>query len=84
MIVVVIGFHKHGIIIDSMRQSSVHHCHCEERSDVAIRFPLVQTNSTEMLKKSQPLGNGLPRQCAHWLAMTVVVGTLVEPSYILR
>ena len=37
MIVVVISFNKHGTLYNFMRQSFVHHCHCEERSDVAIR-----------------------------------------------
>ena len=32
-------------------------CHCEERSDVAIRFLFA-------------VKRGLPHQCAHWFAMT--------------
>ena len=40
-------------------------CHCEERSDVAIRFSLGTVRIGTCCK-----GNGLPRQCAHWLAMT--------------
>ena len=38
-------------------------CHCEERSDVAIRFPLTTRGwcGGEC---------GLPHQCAHWFAMT--------------
>ena len=38
--IVIIGFNKHGILFNFMRQSFVHHCHCEERSDVAIRILL--------------------------------------------
>ena len=52
-------------------------CHCEERSDVAIRFSLGTVRIGTCCK-----GNGLPRQCALLLAMTVVVGTLAEPSYV--
>ena len=37
-------------------------CHCEERSDVAIRSPYVVLCGGEY---------GLPHQCAHWFAMTV-------------
>ena len=61
-------------------------CHCEERSDVAIRTPCSEaereailwanTKSTANLPEQQSAcqvflrGRGLPRQCAHWLAMT--------------
>ena len=52
-------------------------CHCEERSDVAIRFSLGTVRIGTCCK-----GNGLPHQSADWFAMTVVVGTLAEPSYV--
>ena len=52
-------------------------CHCEERSDVAIRFSLGTVRIGTCCK-----GNGLPHQRARWFAMTVVVGTLAEPSYV--
>ena len=38
-------------------------CHCEERSDVAIRFPCVMLCVRE---------HGLPHQRARWFAMTRV------------
>ena len=38
-------------------------CHCEERSDVAIRFPCVMPCVRE---------HGLPHQRARWFAMTRV------------
>ena len=61
-------------------------CHCEERSDAAIRSPAVgqnrkailwaNTESVTNLPKQQPTcpvslrRRGLPHQCAHWFAMT--------------
>ena len=39
-------------------------CHCEERSDVAIRFSLAQADLMEMFKYFDILGNGLPRRFA--------------------
>ena len=61
-------------------------CHCEERSDVAIRSPCSSTkrkailhgksvetaNLPEVVLSCQVSlrGNGLPHQCAHWFAMT--------------
>ena len=61
-------------------------CHCEERSDVAIRSPRSKAKrkailwanpkSATNLPKQQPIcrvslrGRGLPHQCAHWFAMT--------------
>ena len=44
-------------------------CHCEERSDVAIRSPYVVLCGGEY---------GLPHQCAHWFAMTSVVRRFLE------
>ena len=64
-----------------------YHCHCEERSDVAISW-YYPPKHTAVLKivpgdchgplglamtcffDRFPKGSGLPRQCAHWLAMT--------------
>ena len=61
-------------------------CHCEERSDVAIRSPCsgaereailwANTKSITNLPEQQSAcqvflrGRGLPHQCAHWFAMT--------------
>ena len=61
-------------------------CHCEERSDVAIRIlcgraqqkAVLWANSSGVtnLPQQQPAcqvslrGRGLPHQCAHWFAMT--------------
>ena len=68
-------------------------CHCEERSDVAIRSPfrnmyriptlspppvIARSEATwqsvllfvACTESNAARGNGLPRQCAHWLAMT--------------
>ena len=61
-------------------------CHCEERSDVAIRSPCSTTSQKAVLwantKKYYEFaqkriyrclslrGCGLPHQCAHWFAMT--------------
>ena len=61
-------------------------CHCEKRSDVAIRTPCGSTEQNAVLRahtkgarnlpKQQPTcqaflrGRGLPHQCAHWFAMT--------------
>ncbi len=61
-------------------------CHCEERSDVAIRNPCGSTKQnailwantesvTDLPEVAQTCqvslrGNGLPHQCAHWFAMT--------------
>ena len=61
-------------------------CHCEERSDVAIRTPCSSTKRkailwantesvTDLPEVAQTCqvflrGNGLPHQCAHWFAMT--------------
>ena len=61
-------------------------CHCEERSDVAIRTPCSSTKRKAILKANTESvtdlpevaqtcqvflrGNGLPHQCAHWFAMT--------------
>ena len=42
-------------------------CHCEERSDVAIRSPYVVLCGGEY---------GLPHQCAHWFAMTFFGGAV--------
>ena len=39
-------------------------CHSEERSDVGIRIPLVRV---QFVGK-----HGLPHQCAHWFAMTIL------------
>ena len=58
MIVVVISFNKHGTLYNFMRQSFVHHCHCEERSDVAIRFPFCTGGLDGKAQKTQPLENG--------------------------
>ena len=52
-----------------LRVGTVYHCHCEERSDVAIRPP-------PACKK-----NGLPRQRARWLAMTFLLVTLFSLLY---
>ena len=59
-------------------------CHCEERSDVAIRSPCGNTDNNEQFWAKRyefavTLFNiatvscgeyGLPHQCAHWFAMT--------------
>ena len=44
---------------------------------MAIRFSLGTVRIGTCCK-----GNGLPHQRARWFAMTVVVGTLAEPSYV--
>ena len=41
-------------------------CHCEERSDVAIRTP-----SNAAIRYPLQQENGLPHQRARWFAMTV-------------
>ena len=41
-----------------MRRRTRLMCHCEEQSDVAIRFSFHKGKY------------GFPRQCAHWLGMT--------------
>ena len=59
-----------GITI--LPKSSTLRCHCEERSDVAI--------------SSRQLFRRLPHQCAHWFAMTVVIGrypTIILPQDLL-
>ena len=48
---------------------------------MAIRFPFCTGGLDGKAQKTQPLENGLPHQCAHWFAMTVVVGTLAGPTY---
>ena len=61
-------------------------CHCEERSDVAIRVPAAGHSKEQYFRRKRnslrirpkycqvarfPCGeNGLPHQCAHWFAMT--------------
>ena len=63
----------HGILCEKTQQNgklefggdAMIPCHCEERSDVAIRIPLELGSLFRHGKE-----NGLPRQCAHWLAMT--------------
>ena len=49
-------------VVDSSRSP----CHCEERSDVAIRS-LAMLGTAPLYKRQ---GSGFPRQCAHWLGMT--------------
>ena len=53
-------------------------CHSEERSDVGIRIFLGRNlrKNAEFMR----FGNGLPRQCAHWLAMTGFFGSLSSSS----
>ena len=46
--------------------------------DVAIRIPLLRWWRNNLYKE-----NGLPHQCAHWFAMTVVVDGLLQPTDIL-
>ena len=61
-------------------------CHCEERSDVAIRTPAAAHSGELRLRQIRKASrirpncchlarflcgeNGLPHQCAHWFAMT--------------
>ena len=80
-------------------------CHCEERSDVAIRSPAAARNEKQYfgrIRKARRIcpnssqlarllcgENGLPRQCAHWLAMTcrrkdVCAGARTSPTVIAR
>ena len=68
-------------------------CHCEEAVPLPViasqcahwrgnPFPLCTGGFDGNAQKTQPLENGLPHQSADWFAMTVVVGTLAEPSYV--
>ena len=40
-----------------------------------LRYNLLPFTDTNSVICKIIVGNGLPRQCAHWLAMTVVVGS---------
>ena len=56
--------------IGLVQQNQPPFCHCEPVTDVtgaAIRTPSGQLG---FLSVSVPPAGGLPRQCAHWLAMT--------------
>ena len=84
-------------VVASADTQQVLACHCEERSDVAIRTPCGSTKRNATIPgetqlfpaNTQPLRicpkfymfdrypcgeNGLPHQCAHWFAMTDLVG----------
>ena len=55
-------------------------CHCEERSDAAIRTLFVkQTNHRRWFHSGVPQGNGLPRLLRR-LAMTVLYGSSRTPT----
>mgnify|MGYP004573280299 CR=1 FL=1 len=61
-----------------MRVDKPHPCHSEERSDVGIRILLIGNllENTRFMR----FGYGLPRQCAHWLAMTGFFDSLSSSS----
>ncbi len=50
-------------------------CHCEARSDVAIRIPFALFFCVMWRKE-----NGLPRQCVHWLAMTDIFDGIFQQN----
>ena len=78
-------FHREEVLANADRLQ-VTACHCEERSDVAIRISaeilgkqvLLRANSWRFSYSPKVVlcvlrcrkENGLPHQCAHWLAMT--------------
>ena len=78
-------FHREEVLANADRLQ-VTACHCEERSDAAIRIPaeilgkqvLLRANSWRFSYSPKVVlcvlrcrkENGLPHQCAHWFAMT--------------